>query len=168
MLEIINEIKYALKSKHYISALALSLTLPDICSQVETQNKKDDVGVRYRNWIDKYIDKELFEFPVSGFEDQTFDSEKIYQLRCHILHSGNSNIDDSNKINIDKFILLMPDNNPPGYKYIESHDTNGNLIKVSYIRVDYLCESICAAAETFYNSWGNPNDFDEFTINFEK
>lgn len=167
MLEIIKEIKYALKTKHYISALTLALTLPDICSQIEIKYEKE-TGVRYKKWLDKHIDKDLFIFPISGFEDNTIDSEKIYSLRCHVLHSGNTNIEENKNININKFILLKPDNNPSGYKYEESYDKNGNLVKTSYIRVDYLCNIICDAAENFYNSWNTPSDFNVFNINFEK
>lgn len=163
MKEKINEIRMALKNGYYNAALALSLTLPDICAQIEF-GKKMEVGKRYKSWIDKNFDKYLFDVPISGFEDQILNSEKIYLLRCYVLHSGN--VDIQKKLKINKFVLLKPNDKETGYKYEEKYDENGNIIKTSYIRVDYLCESLCESAEKFFNSWKNKNDFEEYTIKF--
>ncbi|WP_273832345.1 hypothetical protein [Guptibacillus sedimenti] len=40
MLDKIKDIKIALNNKSYLSALALSLTLPDICGQIEYPDLK--------------------------------------------------------------------------------------------------------------------------------
>jgi hypothetical protein len=56
------------------SALALALTLPDICSSIECPIRK--VGVRYRCWCDTW-GKAL---SISGAD--------CYALRCAYLHNG--------------------------------------------------------------------------------
>lgn len=57
------------------SALALALTLPDICGSIEYPNE-GKVGVRYRNWCDTWGRM----LAVSGAD--------CYALRCAYLHSG--------------------------------------------------------------------------------
>ena len=52
-LDRINEIEFALKNKMYQSALALTLTLPDICGQVEMPSAK--VKARYELWFNQYV-----------------------------------------------------------------------------------------------------------------
>ena len=54
MLNKINDVKSALKAGAYQSALALALTLPDICSQIEYP-AENMVGICYPQWCDKYI-----------------------------------------------------------------------------------------------------------------
>ena len=51
----IREIYKCLDARLYEAALALSLTLPDICGQIEYP----DLGVaaRYKKWVNNYIDK---------------------------------------------------------------------------------------------------------------
>ena len=48
----ISEIRKALKLELYNCALALALTLPDVCGKVEFPNA--GVSKRYKEWFDKY------------------------------------------------------------------------------------------------------------------
>jgi hypothetical protein len=70
MLNKINDIKKALRAEAFLSALALTLTLPDICGKVAYP--KLGCGERYKRWYDENIAK--FErratctFPVSNGE----------------------------------------------------------------------------------------------------
>lgn len=50
MLEKVKDVKLALKGGAYQSALALALTLPDICGQIEYPNEKS-VGERYKKMV---------------------------------------------------------------------------------------------------------------------
>ena len=49
----VQEIEKALKKKMYQSALALALTLPDICGGIMCPNA--DTGFRYKAWFNKYV-----------------------------------------------------------------------------------------------------------------
>ena len=55
MLHKITDIKTVLSTGAYQSALALTLSLPDICRQVEYGNTKTGTD-GYTAWIDKYVD----------------------------------------------------------------------------------------------------------------
>ena len=85
-LEKVDSVRKALKAGLYEPALALALTLPDICSIIEYPAEKS-VTKRYIDWCDCHI-----------FTNQSTDSDieftgaALYQLRCHFLHSGDNAI----------------------------------------------------------------------------
>ncbi len=51
---IIDDLDKLLKNRCLFSALALALTIPDICGKAKYQNIKLN-GERYRKWFDEYI-----------------------------------------------------------------------------------------------------------------
>lgn len=164
MIEIINEVRDCLHNGTYVGALALGLTLPDICSQVESGKKDGDRNL-YITWVNKHFDDEDFTFTLSGFEDQTFTGNMCYSLRCKILHNGNTDVTNTKlNVTVDKFVLTKPGTKEyfHGYKYADEKQPDGSFLKVTYIGVDYLCERLCDAAEKFYNSWTNKVDFGEY------
>lgn len=165
MQEIIEEIKTAIENKTYRVALALALTLPDICCQVENKLKADENANRsmYINWVNKHMDNQAFQFPLHGFDVQTFNGEMCYSLRCKILHNGNSSVKNLRLgVRVDEFVLTYPNENNyfHGYKYVELSDGK----KVTYIGIDYLCEMLCDAAENFYQDCSNKSDFEQHSF----
>lgn len=50
----VNNIKCSLKNNCYLSALSLSLALPDICGRAEYPNESS-VAKRYIDWYNKYL-----------------------------------------------------------------------------------------------------------------
>ena len=156
----IKDIRDALKNGTYYCALALALTLPDICCQVENGLAEGDNSDRamYVKWVNKHMKSDDFNFPVQGFETQTFRGEMCYSLRCKILHNGNTKVNNVQRgVNVCEFQLTFPDDSDyfHGYRYKEA--PNGETF--TEIGVDYLCERICDAAESFYANWPNKNDF---------
>lgn len=109
MIDSIQEIRKALDKDCYLAALALSLTLPDICSQVENA-VMDGNRTLYINWFNSHAEYDDFHFPMAGFETQTFDGEMCYSLRCKVLHNGNTEVTNPKlKVLVDSFELLKPD-----------------------------------------------------------
>lgn len=165
MLEKISDIREALNNKTYIAALALALTLPDICSQVEN-NRSNGNRTMYIDWVNKYMPPESFEAALSGFEKQEFDGEMCYSLRCKILHNGNTDVKSASLgVDVDSFRLVKPGSQyyKKGFHYREIN-INGKPTYVTIIAVDYLCEQLCNAAERFYHSVQNKSLFDEHTF----
>lgn len=113
MLNRIKEIRDCLEKGFYEAALALSLTLPDICGIVESP-PGTGVGERYRNWIKNHVDSTVLGNPVFsavnvlGFvpnDIETLTADDIYNLRCSFLHSGD---DDIKSDCINEFKLVKP------------------------------------------------------------
>ena len=166
MLEKINDIRKALSNKTYISAVALALTLPDICSQVENCTVESSRS-NYIAWVDKYLPADDFYFPLAGFEEQTFTGNMCYSLRCSVLHSGSTDVENPRlHVTVNRFLLTKPGDGKyyKGYTYGEEKQADGTNLKVTYIGIDYLCECLCDTAERFYNHWPDKTAFDDHTF----
>lgn len=62
MIEKIKDIDLALTNKSYLSALALSLTIPDICWQIEypdlmKKNGERNIRKQYVAWFDNWVNQ---------------------------------------------------------------------------------------------------------------
>ena len=53
----IDEIKKSLENKNFLSALSVSLMIPDICSTISGERRKK----AYAEWFNKYVYNELFK-----------------------------------------------------------------------------------------------------------
>ena len=164
----IQEARNCIDNGLYEAALALALTLPDICGQVEYPALKK-VGERYTKWIDDFVDsKDLYDplfDAVGGFEH--LESQDIYKLRCAFLHSGDQDISSDT---IDCFNLVRPGGLGAvegkasfGYKYRIENQTDGSVKNIAKIDIKYLTEMICDAAEEYYKT-KSPSDFEEHTF----
>jgi hypothetical protein len=78
---ILNEIEKALEQKLYYLAIAVSLSIPDICARLELDKDEDPKqgGVLYCKWADTNI----------GERFTTIEGRDLYRFRCGVLHAGN-------------------------------------------------------------------------------
>ena len=108
---IIDEVRKSLDNECYIAALALALTIPDICGKAEYpayRNKN-----RYTQWYDESVGYSE-KLPDSYEKDMPYLSgEVLYSLRNMMLHQGTPNIDSTavkeERCKVDKFILTISD-----------------------------------------------------------
>lgn len=180
MLDKINDINVALSNKSYLSALALSLTLPDICGEIayphfKHKNGKRNVGKQYATWFDNWANQ-YFADNTGWTKDYTkaknpyFTGEMCYSLRCSFLHDGNSDIKNwGNKEDEDfyysyEFELAIGGADSFGLSWT---NPSSKIMKTKTVRVniDKLCESICLAAENYYRE-KDPSLFKDHKINF--
>lgn len=91
--ELIREINYCLDNNCCMAALALALTLPDICGKALYPKSKP--SERYVKWYDEHISK--CESAVENTLKVTGDL--IYSLRNSIIHEGNPNV-NHNKFDV--------------------------------------------------------------------
>lgn len=155
MIEKIEEIKRALEHDCPYCALALALTLPDICSKVAFPDKTapEDRAKRYRDWFDKYVSNRFLKKSIPGMQKEItyINGYAAYLLRCAFLHNGNYDLLSMNpKIKIKKFIPFYTNDSSLFAGMIYSLDTDDNI----EIEVDIksLCMMICIAAKDYYNS----------------
>ena len=158
-LDKIYEVREALKQGLYNCALAMALTLPDICGKVEYPDKSSGYSKeRYTNWFKKYAEpmftSDTVVVPDSAVTQHTILTEKeCYALRCAVLHAGNYKLNPA-----------LAD-----LKKIKIHVYKGSLdIKEYYIRMDEyvswdcteLCGKLCSAAEKYYEGIPDKTRFD--------
>lgn len=149
-----------------MAALALALTVPDICAQIEDPTNKN-VGERYKKWFTRHLDKYYkgnFTFTGIPMEMQEFNADICYKLRCALLHSGNADT-DLNVLNEMRF--WVPDSNA---EYADC-DTgivkrvqDGSSHKTIILNITQFCENVCCAAKDFYASWPQKDNFDKHEI----
>ena len=164
----VNDIRRSLENKSYFSALALALTLPDICGIAEFPNKS--VGGRYIEWYDRYLgDYMVHDKDVLGGNNPWLSGEVVYNLRNTFLHQGNPGI-VSDKVKeevnqLDKFTLVLGDGTVLQTCTINIEAGTQETGKIAYrvitVDVTYLCDSICDCALRYYE-----NNQEKFKFNF--
>lgn len=154
--KIINDINVSLENKAYLAALALALTLPDICGKAKYPN--DNVGKRYKQWYKDYI--EPLEMPSNPASNDMpyLSAEVVYQLRCSFLHQGSPNV-DANEIHdernrVDRFALVVDEKTSATGTY--SHITYKNAQRdIGYsemeVHVRHLCYLLTSTAKQYYH-----------------
>ena len=70
---ILQQAEAALHARLSFPAFFTTLTLPDICASIDSDNRRT-TPLRYRAWVDTYL--------------PGYDSEGLYGLRCRLLHQG--------------------------------------------------------------------------------
>lgn len=92
-----NDVVRAFNADAFLSAISLSLTLPDVCGHRLFPD--DGSRIRYEKWFDKYVasaymeDGEVMDdFEVKLHESPLcyFTGADCYQLRCVYLHEGSN------------------------------------------------------------------------------
>ncbi len=155
--KIINDIDISIENGAYFAALALALTLPDICGKAEYPNSGSKH--RYTSWYDKYVTDTGKSSNAYGEDMPYFSSEVAYQLRCNFLHQGTPNLDkskvDEERCQIDKFILVIDDEEPSAWASKVTYEKGLNSkIKERELFVDVraVCYSIKTAAKSYYDA----------------
>lgn len=130
----VNAVYDALEQKNWYAALALALTLPDICGDLEKPEPKPkrNLGKRYALWWNTYIAPRYNGF-LSG--------DDCYGLRCAFLHQGLSDITEHTRKLLLGFRFVHPD--PNGRLHLHCNRFNNVL----QLQVDLFCKDICAGVE---------------------
>lgn len=111
MINKIKEIGRALDAQCYHCALALALTLPDICGRVAYPNMSslEQRKERYEKWFDTYVATQYFcssNLNLPQNKNVLINGYACYLLRCAYLHCGNFDLlSQNNEIHIKKFRL---------------------------------------------------------------
>lgn len=95
---ILSEIEAALKAGFYYLALAIALSLPDVCSALESPDGTTS-GRQYRAWYDAWM---AGQYPRVTAVD-------MYSLRCGVIHQGRFGHDG---LQYSRILFTVP--NPQG------------------------------------------------------
>ena len=87
---LILDLRNCLSQRLFFVAIDISLTIPDICSALESEDGTTDRH-KYKKWVETYFPREY-----NGF----IDASDIYKLRCASLHQGKFNHDNPKYSNI--------------------------------------------------------------------
>lgn len=155
LLDKIEDVNKALDAGAYLSALAITLTFPDILAQAEYPGLK--VGERYVKWMNKFFVP--YESVPSGFDNEMsvqmdklneeMDGEFYYQLRNSFLHSGNNDV--SKAVKPLDFRLSFDQANVTAILGYPS----GICSRTFILSIPDFCHKICALAESIYGEYSS-------------
>lgn len=167
-LDRIEEVELNIVDGRWQSALALALTLPDICGGIafpeivkhyrdgrvmldRQKNPTRDVGTQYIRWFDEYAG-DYFKLSQSG-EKPYICGERCWQLRCEYLHQNKGFLNDENNI---RFHLGL--NCGMSVCQLDSMNIqeNGNDV---HIDIEQFCLRMCKAAKSYYDKVHLEKDF---------
>lgn len=165
LLLMISEIQKAIENECFLAALALALTIPDICGKAEYPNASGSKD-RYVKWYDEHVGK----YECCGEnDDMPYPSgEIIYSLRCCMLHQGNPSIESDRIHNencrLDRFKLTINDAFDGGNSSISYTGNPQTSHKYLEINILNLCKKLCLTAKSYYNDNKDKFDFFEYEI----
>lgn len=163
LMRIVEEVSESIENECFIAALALALTIPDICGKAEFPAEKS-TKKRYIDWYDQYIG--YYEEPVSPYSsDMPYPSgELIYSLRNSMLHQGTPNVDSQkvkeDRCKVDKFVLTVADAYDGGtsrVSYRQGYEITERALEVNLVN---LCTKLCATAKGYFEE--NSDKFNFF------
>jgi len=158
MIEKINEITKAIKNECYLPALALTLTLPDICAKVKYNTTGRSA---YIKWYDEYVKPLYFIKDEDSSKFLQFDGKLCYALRCSLLHEGNFELrDKKSKLIVDKFKLHI--NKIYGNFNINNSYYEEDGYNVIDLDIYGLCYYICYAVKEFYYNYADKEIFKKY------
>lgn len=167
MQEVIDSIRDAINKECWLPALAMALTLPDICGQIEYpdlihNNGKRNVGAQYKTWFHEHAESYFVDdagFDENGYAKRPFlTADMCYNLRCELLHAGNDDVsfeygETEERFEYDyDFELRVNACNSYGEHWI-TPQCGEVALKHVHVCVDVasLCECLCDEAEKFFH-----------------
>lgn len=166
--KIINDIDVSLENGAYLSALALALTLPDICGKAAYPTYK--VGNRYKQWYTDYVEALLKPFSQAAEDMPYLSAEVVYSLRNSFLHQGTPNIETSqvseDRCKVDQFILVIEDENEIDQSLsCVSYGKNFEIVNRELtVDIRTLCYNLKTAAKKYYDSNKSLFNFFNYTL----
>ena len=169
-LDRIEEVELNIVDRRWQSALALALTLPDICGGIafpeivkhyrdgrvmldRQKNPTRDVGTQYIRWFDEYAG-DYFKLSQSD-EKPYICGERCWQLRCEYLHQNKGFLNDERENNI-RFHLGL--NCGMSVCQLDSMNVKENGIDIR-IDIEQFCLRMCKAAKSYYDKVNLEKDF---------
>lgn len=147
MHHLIESVKKSLRDKNYLPALYLSITLPDICARIESDNNKTSEK-KYIKWFDKYLAKTYkCEIGADKKEHTFLTGGDLYALRCSLLHEGRLNIETQRAKEVhEKFMFTI------GHPHLRQ------INSILQLDLPTFCEEICTGVSIWLKeNIKNPN-----------
>ena len=166
----VEEVEQNIEDERWQSALALALTLPDICGGIafpeivkryrdgrimldRQKNPTRDVGGQYIRWFDEYA---RAYFKLSPTDEKPYIcGDRCWQLRCEYLHQNKGFLNDENESPV-RFHLGV--NCGTSVCQLDQTTMNSDGMDIR-IDIEHFCLRMCLAAKNYYNAVHTEKDF---------
>ena len=154
MENLLKSIALSLKTKNWPAAIFMTLSIPDICAALESDNGKTSKK-KYIKWFDKYLAETYKKRIGARKKEHTFlTGNDMYAFRCSMLHefSDDTKSQDS-KDKIGKFRMTISS----GHLNYNCDVTPEEIIDGDelHINIPCFCIEVCDAAKKWMQS--NPS-----------
>lgn len=145
-------VKKAIQDENWYAALAIALTLPDICGKL--QNPSLGSTKRYIGFFNDFLKpKYVHKIGALQREHEFLNGNDMYALRCSFLHSGTIEISNQRIQEVlNKFVFLAPDK------------VNGHIVhmhqldKTLQLQIDMFCLEVIDGVEIWIKSFKNDEE----------
>lgn len=146
-------VRVAIQNKNWYVALAVALTLPDICGRLVDPNQGS--ARRYIAWFDAWLRDRYTRKIGPAKKDHVFLSgTDCYALRCSFLHQGEFDISGQRaQAVLDEFSFLVT----PENWTIHLNQSDNKL----QLQVDVFCLDICDAVDDWVKSVAGNSDIQD-------
>lgn len=166
----VEEVELNIADGRWQSALALALTLPDICGGIafpevvkryrdgrvmldRQKNPSRDVGGQYVRWFDEYAGE---YFKVSPSDKTPYIcGERCWQLRCEYLHQNKGFLNDENESDVRFHLGVNCGTSVCQLDQAAIH-SDGMDIRID---IEQFCLRMCQAARNYYDDVHKEKDF---------
>lgn len=166
----IEEIELNIDDKRWQSALALALTLPDICGGIafpeivkkyrdgrvrmdRQNNPTRDVGAQYIQWFNQYAAP---YFKLEPKDEKPYISgERCWQLRCEYLHQNKGFLNDENDSEVRFHLGVNCGTSVCQFAGKQMSEEEKDI----RIDIQEFCLRMCQAARNYYKSAKHEKDF---------
>jgi hypothetical protein len=149
----IASIEHSLQTENWYAALAVALTIPDVCASLESPDEESD-GARYAAWFKTYLGDKYLLSAFNRRLDPTLPDfltgAECYALRCAVLHEASDDLTPQRAAKVLEHIRLhavMPHN----MRITQSFGAPEMVI----ISVTHFCKDMCAAARAWLDIVAN-------------
>jgi len=166
----IEEIELNIDDKRWQSALALALTLPDICGGIafpeivkkyrdgrvrmdRQNNPTRDVGAQYIQWFNQYA-APYFKLEPKN-EKPYISGERCWQLRCEYLHQNKGFLNDENDSEVRFHLGVNCGTSVCQFAGKQMSEEEKDI----RIDIQEFCLRMCQAARNYYISAKHEKDF---------
>ena len=166
----VEEVEQNIEDERWQSALALALTLPDICGGIafpeivkryrdgrimldRQKNPTRDVGGQYIRWFDEYAGA---YFKLSPTDEKPYIcGDRCWQLRCEYLHQNKGFLNDENESPV-RFHLGV--NCGTSVCQLDQTTMNSDGMDIR-IDIEQFCRRMCRAVRAYYEAVHTEKDF---------
>jgi hypothetical protein len=142
--EALASVNQAILQQNWLGALALALTLPDICGKVAHPGMSGSQA-RYEAWFGQWLARPFGCTGRPDPDDPSLCGADMYALRCAFLHEGRDDITSQRARDLlTRFIFVAP---APGR--IVHMNRLGTALQ---LQVDLFCMTVCGAVERWLES----------------
>jgi hypothetical protein len=141
MQNLIESVEMSLAGENWYAALAVALTIPDVCASLEAADNKTSRKL-YAAWFERYLSDKYGVDPYFG--ERWLAGDDCYALRCSVLHNASDDISEQPaQVVLERFVLFADS------RHCQRWSECSGMPELLVIDVSIFCRDLCDAARAW-------------------